>query len=713
VILDMGEYETPGLDVKGVQASSPRTSLGADPRAGTPAAGPAVAAQQQQQLATPAEAVEAAFAAAAAAAAAAEAAVVGPGTAEGGGNVNWGVAARATPPATPRAAPGLSAAAPVRPPQRLQLYAAYAPPLAPRAAVWGAGLALPGGVWRQTGRGFFDAPGAGVALLQALPNELAEQLPPEVRSPAVTIVFVGADGGRAVMGGLAEPEARASAHLLRLVLRAALDAVAGAYLCREQEGDLKYMVAFPSAAGALKWCLLVQDTLLLAPWPAALLALPPCAERRIEGGPLLFRGPRLKMGVCEGLPRSVVPDCAGRADFHGESINAAARYMDAAAHGGQVVCEAALVERVFRCVGVCGADAVGRVGRRAEALGSAVQRRVRDRPQGGGAGCRVQAPATLPLRGQGRSPGGRANPKHHPLIAQLPQPLGLPPPPATLAPFFPYSDWNSQLGDVAEEDVMVPLSGRSFAGPQASGALASIESTGRGAAGAAATAAPAPASSATAAPPQQAAAATPGGMPAGHSGPLVSDSSNTSARLLLCAQQRGPAPVRGGAAGRAAWQLRAQPRLPTRDTPVQALHLGSYAFKGSARLVDMVSVSSARLAARAVLLPRDAPRGKGRRVLERGGVAAGTRVLLPDLLGGGGSGGSGAAAASAAPAAGGYLLEAFLQAAAALHAAGVRVAAAPPASGPAPGSADGADSGAAGEDVGYAAWLACELAARS
>jgi hypothetical protein len=42
------------------------------------------------------------------------------------------------------------------------------------------------------------------------------------------------------------------------------------------------------------------------------------------------------MGVCEGPPKSILPDHLGRADYHGASINQAARYMDAAAHGGQV-----------------------------------------------------------------------------------------------------------------------------------------------------------------------------------------------------------------------------------------------------------------------------------------------------------------------------------------------------------------------------------------
>jgi len=42
------------------------------------------------------------------------------------------------------------------------------------------------------------------------------------------------------------------------------------------------------------------------------------------------------MGICEGAPRCVMPDHAGRADFHGATVNQAARFMDAAAHGGMV-----------------------------------------------------------------------------------------------------------------------------------------------------------------------------------------------------------------------------------------------------------------------------------------------------------------------------------------------------------------------------------------
>lgn len=96
---------------------------------------------------------------------------------------------------------------------------------------------------------------------------------------------------------------------------------------------------------------------MYAPWQPALLELPDCGEARGGDGGLLFRGPRLKIGICEGVPRSLVADHAGKADYFGASVNCAARYMDVAAHGGQVACEAALAKAVFRwgeCLtGVC------------------------------------------------------------------------------------------------------------------------------------------------------------------------------------------------------------------------------------------------------------------------------------------------------------------------------------------------------------------------
>ena len=41
-----------------------------------------------------------------------------------------------------------------------------------------------------------------------------------------------------------------------------------------------------------------------------------------------FSPPRLKMGLCEGVPGSIMPNHAGRADYNGACVNQAARFMD-------------------------------------------------------------------------------------------------------------------------------------------------------------------------------------------------------------------------------------------------------------------------------------------------------------------------------------------------------------------------------------------------
>jgi hypothetical protein len=80
---------------------------------------------------------------------------------------------------------------------------------------------------------------------------------------------------------------------------------------------------------------------------------------------------RLKMGLCTGRPRFITPDHLGRADYHGSSINLAARFMDAgkhcsrwhvvslcltakptsfsyaASHGGQIAMEKSLFKQLY------------------------------------------------------------------------------------------------------------------------------------------------------------------------------------------------------------------------------------------------------------------------------------------------------------------------------------------------------------------------------
>ncbi|XXF75446.1 adenylate/guanylate cyclase domain-containing protein [Myxococcaceae bacterium GXIMD 01537] len=100
------------------------------------------------------------------------------------------------------------------------------------------------------------------------------------------------------------------------------------------QGD-SFMVAFPSVDLAVGWCLAVQEALMAAPWPDAILAQPEAAE---EGGPrgLVHRGLRVRMGVHVGEPECRVDPRTGRADYFGRVVNVAARVADAG-HGGQVL----------------------------------------------------------------------------------------------------------------------------------------------------------------------------------------------------------------------------------------------------------------------------------------------------------------------------------------------------------------------------------------
>ena len=111
------------------------------------------------------------------------------------------------------------------------------------------------------------------------------------------------------------------------------------------------MLLLPQSA--LTWCLAVQECSMYISWLPAVLRQWP--EERGAMGQIIFRGPRssgcykvlhrilnkqkdfdlllfnsrLKMGVCEGQPRSILPDHMGRVDYLGACINQAARYMDA------------------------------------------------------------------------------------------------------------------------------------------------------------------------------------------------------------------------------------------------------------------------------------------------------------------------------------------------------------------------------------------------
>lgn len=97
--------------------------------------------------------------------------------------------------------------------------------------------------------------------------------------------------------------------------------------------------------------MLTRSGVAVPPAPASPAPAPLTLQLRCvyDGrGRLVFRGPRLRVGLCEGVPRAMLPDHAGRADYYGSSINQAARMTDAAAHGGQIALELALALAVLK-----------------------------------------------------------------------------------------------------------------------------------------------------------------------------------------------------------------------------------------------------------------------------------------------------------------------------------------------------------------------------
>jgi hypothetical protein len=203
VILDMGEFEAPGLNTAATQPSHRPTSTGAatgDP----PPFVPIVLLPSAPPVPAPLPDNQASAAAADVAA-------------DGGNEI---ISGHSAPPRPAAADP---------PPRRVRLYSVLAPCLAGRARLWGAQLALRD-AWRQTDRGFFDAPGAARAACVSPwdgPRPLSVM-------PLVTFGFAEVEGGRDLVRSLGAADARAVARLLKMVLVAALDAVPGGYLCREQ-----------------------------------------------------------------------------------------------------------------------------------------------------------------------------------------------------------------------------------------------------------------------------------------------------------------------------------------------------------------------------------------------------------------------------------------------------------------------------------------------
>jgi hypothetical protein len=453
------------------------------------------------------------------------------------------------------------------------------------------------------------------------------------------------------------------------------------YLCREQEGELKYMVAFSTARAALEWCLVLQEAAMYLRWPRwvlqskgfhahhgpamAVVAAVAAAEAQAQAemqqlgrnnndgggaaavaaaarlaaeaagagsGPLprlqqsaghvarstptppsplpfgaggapsaggartlLFRGPRLKMGVCEGVPSTVLPDHLGRADYHGSSINQAARYMDAGAHGGQIVCEADLARRVFE-EWRREACALGQLAAARAAAATAAA----EEGEGGG---------LLEVGGRRRRGGQEAEETD------------------TDTDAFQEADEASLAGRQQSQE-LPPEQQEQDARGRAEAAAGPRSHSLRGS--------PSPARGASRLSNMQRAA----GEDEGADG--ATDAAD-AAPQGPAAPARTPSPPAPPTTAPPAAVVVPRPDPPgprlappagatRRPVRVEAHWAGRYRFKGNPAPVDLVSVTPASLAGRLALLPPDPPKGKGVRLHSRCGLAfAAEGAMLPAL----------------------------------------------------------------------------------
>lgn len=153
----------------------------------------------------------------------------------------------------------------------------------------------------------------------------------------IALVFTDIQGST----GLWEARPELARHSLRAhdaILRAALHRNGGYEV--KTEGDA-FMIAFPDAIQATRFCLDAQRALHEHPWSPELLALPEAAE-----GPG-FRGLRVRMGVHVGEPEArAVGD---KVDYFGPMVNRAAR-IGGAGHGGQTLLSGEAWEAVRRAL---------------------------------------------------------------------------------------------------------------------------------------------------------------------------------------------------------------------------------------------------------------------------------------------------------------------------------------------------------------------------
>jgi class 3 adenylate cyclase len=223
----------------------------------------------------------------------------------------------------------------------LSLYQVLPPKLLPRGRAFGDKLRLKS-EWVKVDGGYFDAPGALGFSLGA-----SDKGRDDVLDPFLATVFLQVDGGKAYAAKHRADAAEVHSILLALIKTTLRLTNPGGYLNKAQDNELKYLLTFSTTEAAIYCCAQMQLASVFASWPPSALKHWPEEKSTRPDGTLLFRGPRIKMGLSEGHVNRIAADWTGRADVHGPSVNQAARFMDAAAWGGQIAAEEAVAVKVM------------------------------------------------------------------------------------------------------------------------------------------------------------------------------------------------------------------------------------------------------------------------------------------------------------------------------------------------------------------------------
>jgi len=149
----------------------------------------------------------------------------------------------------------------------------------------------------------------------------------------VTILFTFLEGA-SKLKELGKEVAREALWRLQAVVRSHLTHHNG-YEVEVEEGN--FVCAFHTASDSVKFAIAVQNMLVHMPWSLDVLGQPWASEQRTATNEVIFRGPRLAIGMCTGNAMRVQPCIrTGKMEYYGPIMNHAAR-VAVAAHGGQVL----------------------------------------------------------------------------------------------------------------------------------------------------------------------------------------------------------------------------------------------------------------------------------------------------------------------------------------------------------------------------------------